>query len=130
MAKTYLVGFRRRELGKWSSYEDFKGIPTKVSHCRFMIYKKLELDWTFVFRVRDRFSQNYKMRTWSGFRMTHHIYMKVHVPWSHSIREKCDAILQNFKVVYWDNCATFNFCKLSSHFSQKWCPRGRLNFFV
>ena len=39
-----------------------------------MIYKKLELDWTFVFRVRDRFPQNYKMRTWSGFRMTRHIY--------------------------------------------------------
>ena len=43
----------------------------KVSHCRFMIYKKLR---TLVFCVRDRFSQNYKMHTWSGFCMTCHIY--------------------------------------------------------
>ena len=28
-----------------------------------------------MFRVRDRFSQNYKMRTWSGFRMTRHKYI-------------------------------------------------------
>ena len=28
-----------------------------------------------MFRVCDRFSQNYKMRTWSGFHMTRHIYI-------------------------------------------------------
>ena len=131
MAKTYLVGFRRRELGKWSSYEDFKGIPTKVRHCRFMIYKILELDWTFVFRVRDRFSQNYIMRTWSGFRMTRHISLhffrklcergtwnlvckkypygliykkKFQVPQLHSIGEKCDAS-SSYQHIFLENCA-------------------------
>ena len=30
-----------------------------------------------MFPVRDHFSQNYKMHTWSGFRMTSHIYIYV-----------------------------------------------------
>ena len=52
------------------------------------------------------------------------IQKKFQVPRSHSIGEKCDA---NFKVVYYGECTTLNFCKLSSHFSRKLCDRGTWN---
>ena len=54
------------------------------------------------------------------------IQKKFQVPRSHSIKEKCDANLKNYKVVYLGECATLNFCKLS-HFSRKLCDRGTLN---
>ena len=52
------------------------------------------------------------------------IQKKFQVPRSHSIGEKFDANLKNFKVVYLGECATLNVCKLSSHFSRKLCDRG------
>ena len=55
------------------------------------------------------------------------ILKKFQVPGSHSIGEKCDANLKNYKVVYLGECATLNFCKISSHFSQKLCERGTWN---
>ena len=53
------------------------------------------------------------------------IQKKFQVPGSHSIGEKCDANLKNYKVVN-GRIATLNFCKLS-HFSRKLCDRGTWN---
>ena len=94
-------------------------LTCKIQSCRIILTMSIFQGIIAFFSNTERLKK-IKFGVYKVYRYVN-IWTKFDVPRSHSIQEKCDPNLQKLKVVYYDNPAILNFCKLESHFSRILC---------